>query len=59
MFAANAQLDVRPGRAAAGCGQLNQLADTFDIKTDEWIARKDPLLDIGAQKLARIIARNP
>ena len=58
MFAANPQLDIGPGRAAAGCGQLNQLADTFDIKTDEWIARKDPLLDIDSQKAPRVIARN-
>jgi hypothetical protein len=44
MLAADAQLDVGPGRPAPLRRQRDQLADALDIEADERIAGVDALL---------------
>ena len=56
MFAADAELDVGAGRAAALGGDFDELADAFDIDRNERIARVDALIDIGAEEAAGVIA---
>ena len=53
MFAADAELDVGPRRAAALGGDLDQLADAFDVEADERVLGVDALLDIGAEEARR------
>ena len=56
MFAANAELDVRAGRAAAFGGEADQFADAFDVDADERILRVDSLVDIVLQEASGIVA---
>ena len=56
MLAANAELEVRPGRPAALDRDRDQLADALDVDADEGVAGEDALLDIGAEEAAGIVA---
>ena len=49
MLAANPQFDIGPGCAATGRGQLEQLANAFNIEANKRVAREDPLLDVGTE----------
>src|ERR1700735_2377186 len=57
MLAANAELDRRPGLAAPRAGDLDQLADAFDIDRNEGIALQDVLALVAAEETAGIVAR--
>ena len=58
MFAANAELDVGPRRAAAIGGELDEFADALDIEADERIARVDALVDVSRQEARSIVSRH-
>ena len=57
MFAADAELDLGPGRPAALRAQRDKLPDALDVEADERIARENALLHVNAQETARIVAR--
>src|SRR5690606_32753525 len=58
MLAANAELDVWPGRPATLGREAYELADPGDIEADEGVAWVDALLDIDAEELRGVVARN-
>ena len=57
MFSANAKLQPSLGRTPSLGRQLDHLAHAIDIDRDERIPLQHPLLDIRAEKLARVVAR--
>ena len=58
MFAADAELDVRPRCPAPVNRHLDQLADADAVQNDERVAVNDGFVLIGGQERARIVARN-
>src|SRR5207237_2764116 len=56
MLAANADLDIRPGLAAARNTDLHQLADAVAIDRDERIDLQDSLRDVSAEESGGVIA---
>ena len=55
MFAANAELEVAPRRAAPLDGDGYEFADTVYIDRDEWITLEDAEAMIVFQETRRII----
>src|SRR4051812_820345 len=56
VFAADADLEVRPGLAAAGDTDLDQFTDAGAIDRDERIDLQDSLGDIGAEEARGVVA---
>ncbi len=56
MFAADAELEIGAGLAAAFGGDLHQLAHAFAIEADERVLLDDALALIGLQEAAGIVA---
>src|SRR5439155_9361382 len=58
VLAANAELEIGPGGAAALDGDLDHLADPGRIERDKRVMLEDAELLIGADKARRIVARD-
>jgi hypothetical protein len=58
MLAANAELDVGAGLAAALGGDLDHLPDTGRVERHERVVLEDPELLVGAAEARRIVARD-
>src|SRR5207253_10205246 len=56
MLAANAELQLGPRLAAAFAGDLDQLADAFDVERGERIVLEDAALLIFLEERSRIVA---
>ena len=56
MFAADAELDIGPGGAAAGAGDFDQFADAVLIQADKQVVLENPLVLIGFDKGADVVA---
>src|SRR5207237_5080878 len=58
MLAADAELDVGPGLAAALGGDPDHLADPGGVERHEWVVLENPELLVGAAEARGIVARN-
>ena len=56
VFAADADLEARPGLAAAGDADLDEFADAVAVDRNERIDFKNSLGDIGAEEARRVVA---
>jgi hypothetical protein len=56
MLAADADLEIGPGLAAAGDADLDELADAVTIDRNERIDFQNPLADIGAEEAGGVVA---
>src|SRR5690606_23077980 len=57
VLAADADLEIRPGRAAALDADPDQRADALDVDRDEGVLLQDPGLEVVGQELAGVVAR--
>src|SRR5690606_40773971 len=58
VLAADAELDVGPGRPAPLRSERDQLADPINIEADERIPGIDALVDVRGEETAGVVPRN-